>query len=205
VVFAVSLGILSGFEKPFRFANTPIVKYFIIAVVLLIAMHIVSVLPRLKKSYWLWDEANALYTMNSYKEANKSFQEAYSLYLDHNGIFLLNYAKSLYLSEDYNKALEMLKEGKQYYTDEVYFTTLGDTYKALDEYQKAEKAYWQAANLVPHKFYPLYLLAKLYDHTGNKKEVLQTVKQIMNKKVKVHSPAIEQIKEEMRQLKKKYQ
>jgi hypothetical protein len=45
----------------------------------------------------------------------------------------------------------------------------------------------------------------LYDHTGNKKEVLQTVKQIMNKKVKVHSPAIEQIKEEMRQLKKKYQ
>ena len=62
-----------------------------------------------------------------------------------------------------------LKAGKIYYTDEVYFTTLGDTYKALDEYQKAEKAYWQAADLVPHKFYPLYLLAKLYDQNGNKK------------------------------------
>ena len=205
LVFFVSLGIVSASHKPLNFLKPIVIKPVIIAIAVSIAVYSFIITPKLYKSYWLWNEANLLYSFGYYKEANNSFYEAHNLYLDHNGIFLLNYAKSLYLSEQYEKALEMLKEGKKYYTDEVYFTTLGDTHKALGNYHKAEKAYWQAAHLVPHKFYPLYLLAKLYDQTGNKNRVLQTVNQIMNKKVKVHSPAIEQIKEKMKQLKKKYQ
>ena len=117
-----------------------------------------------------------------------------------NWIFLLNYGKSLYLSGQYRESLEILERGKDYYTDEVYFTTPGDACKALGKHNQAEKAYKTAANMVPHKFYPLYLLATLYDETGEKAKARQTARNILNKDVKIHSTAIEEIKAEMEEL-----
>jgi regulator of replication initiation timing len=54
--------------------------------------------------------------------------------------------------------------------------------------------------MVPHKFYPLYLLAKLYHSTGQTEKAAAIAKEILGKAVKVTSKAIEEMKEEMKQL-----
>jgi len=220
VIFAVSLGSAGAFLKPARFPKS-IFKRFqtrslaekgkqifakstLIILVAGIVLYSILIAPKLYKSYWLWDEAKALYRMGSYREANNSFQQAYHVYLKHHGIFLLNYGKSLYLAGQYKESLEILKQARNYYTDEVYFTTLGDTYNALGDHRQAEQAYKTAANMVPHKFYPLYLLARLYDETGQNTKAKQTARNILNKEVKVHSTAIEEMKTEMEELIVKY-
>jgi antitoxin component YwqK of YwqJK toxin-antitoxin module len=50
----------------------------------------------------------------------------------------------------------------------------------------------------PTKFYPLYLLAKLYDASGQQQNALAMANTILHKEVKVHSKAIDEIKEEMK-------
>ena len=190
LVFALSLAMTGGYLKPVRLPKPFIIKPALTLLVLAIAVYSYIRSPIIYKSYWLWDEAKSLYGMGSYREANNSFRQAYDTGLSHNGIFLLNYGKSLYLSGQYRESLEILNRGRDYYTDEVYFTTLGDACKALGKHSQAERAYKTAANMVPHKFYPLYLLATLYDETGEKAKARQTARDILNKDVKVHSTAI---------------
>ena len=60
--------------------------------------------------------------------------------------------------------------------------------------------YRLAANVVPNKFYPLYLLVKLYDETGQTEKARAMARELLNKEVKVPSKAIEEIKAEMERL-----
>jgi tetratricopeptide (TPR) repeat protein len=87
-----------------------------------------------------------------------------------------------------------------YTSDEILYTTLGDTYKSLKRYAEAEQAYKHAYYVVPHKLYPRYLLANLYRETGKKEEAIRTAKSILNQKIKVHSTATEEIIKEMQDL-----
>nr|MDA3878836.1 hypothetical protein [Prolixibacteraceae bacterium] len=77
------------------------------------------------------------------------------------------------------------------------------SYKALEKYKSAEQQYSQAASMAPAKFYPLYLQAKLYDASGQQQKALAMAKTILKKEIKVHSTAIEEIKEEMKQIKER--
>ena len=63
---------------------------------------------------------------------------------------------------------------------------------------KAEKAYLHAWQMIPSRFYPKYLLAKLYDETGQKDKAVKVAQELLNKNVKIDSRAIEKIKQEMR-------
>ena len=72
--------------------------------------------------------------------------------------------------------------------------------KATGEYMKAEEQYQLAAYTVPHKFYPLYLLAKLYEETGQNEKAVTIAREIMDKTVKIPSQAIEEIREEMQEI-----
>lgn len=174
--------------------KTPVV----IAALLLAGFYLLQI-PKLKKAYWLWDEANSLYQINAYSAATESFAEAY-LVLQYNGLFLQQYAKNQVMQNQYEEAVILLYEAGNYYKDEFSFIALGDVYKALNQNRKAETQYQLAANMVPHKFYPLYLLAKLYNETGQKDKAVAFAWQLLNKEVKVPSKAIEEIKEEMREV-----
>jgi len=105
--------------------------------------------------------------------------------LQHNGLLLQQYGKSLAMEKRNEEAIILLKQAGNYYKDEYSFIALGDAYKALGETNKAEVQYQLAANMVPHKFYPLYLLAKLYNQTGQHKKALALARQILTKEIKV--------------------
>ncbi|KAF0234066.1 MAG: hypothetical protein FD181_3734 [Prolixibacteraceae bacterium] len=203
LLFFYALAVLAAFKtEPFinrnRFFTGAFKTPVIAGAVVLFAFYLLQT-PRLKQAHWLWDEANSLYRINAFAEANNSFAEALPV-LKYNGLFLQQYAKSLAMENRYEEAVTLLMQAGNFYKDEYSFIALGDAYKALGETQKAEEQYQLAASMVPHKFYPIFLLAKLYNQTGQHKKALALALQILNKEIKVPSQAIEEIKEEMQEI-----
>jgi len=52
----------------------------------------------------------------------------------------------------------------------------------------------------PVRFYPKYLLAKLYDDTGQKVKAVKVARELLEKEIKVESTAIDEIKAEMQKI-----
>ncbi len=146
-----------------------------------------------------WKRAFTTYQMGAHEICIKDYKKAFP-YLKYNGDFLLNYGKALSIAEKHKKAIEILEYAKGYYPNTILFTAMGDSYKALGQTDKAEKAYLYAYHMIPSRFYPKYLLAKLYDETGQKEKAVKIAKELLNKKVKIQSTAIEEIREEMRKI-----
>ena len=80
------------------------------------------------------------------------------------------------------------------------YNKLGKNYQALKQYDRAQKAYVQAAQMNPHRIYPLYLLALLYREMGDMEKARDMARQVIGKEPKVWSPAVEEMKTEMKQL-----
>jgi tetratricopeptide (TPR) repeat protein len=203
LLFFFSLAILAALQPNLlnRAAKVynPILKPVLFAGIIALSVFYIRQIPKLKQAYWLWDEAGQLYQMGAYTEANESFAEAYPV-LSHNGLFLQQYGKSLAMEEEYTQAIEILCQATSYYNDEFTGITLGNCYQAIGDYANAETQYLLAANTVPHKFYPLYLLAKLYNESGQTEKATAMAKELLRKEIKVPSKAIEEIKAEMQQL-----
>ncbi|MDE5417940.1 O-antigen ligase family protein [Labilibaculum sp. DW002] len=146
--------------------------------------------------YQCWKEAYQLYQYPIYDDAAEEYQRASGI-LSNNGLLLQMHGKCLLMNEEFTEAKIVLEKAKLYRSDPILYTALGDTYRALKEYEKAEKAYLQAWYIIPHKFYPKYLLAKLYDETGQTTKSKRIAKELLNKKVKVKSKAIEEMRSEL--------
>jgi tetratricopeptide (TPR) repeat protein len=179
--------------KPVTFNMKPL----FIAAILLITIIAYPKINALKSAYITWNDAFDLYNYGLYEESIEDYKKAYPV-LKHNGAYLINYGKALSLTEKHTEAVTILKQAKSYQSNSVLYTALGDSYKALEKYKSAEQQYSQAANMSPTKFYPLYLLAKLYDASGQQQNALAMANTILHKEVKVHSKAIDEIKEEMK-------
>ena len=54
--------------------------------------------------------------------------------------------------------------------------------------------------MAPARFYPMYLLAKLYNETGQAEKAVVVAKKVLEKEVKIESTAIEEIKEQMKRI-----
>ena len=104
------------------------------------------------------------------------------------------------MESKYHEAIIKLTEAGSYFKDEFWYIILGDCYKATGEFSKAEDHYQLAANMIPHEFYPLYLLAKLYHETGQNKKAIVIAQEVMDKVVKVPSKAIDEIRDEMQEI-----
>lgn len=74
---------------------------------------------------------------------------------------------------------------------------MGKNYQALKQYENAEKAFRQAHFMIPHRFYPLYLLAKMYFESGQTEKGKAIALQLLHKKTKIHSTAIDEMKNEI--------
>lgn len=146
-----------------------------------------------------WDYALMTYQMGDYSASIDEYKRVHS-YFKEDGEFLINYGKALSMAKKHKQSVEILTKAKKHLQNTVLYTTLGDSYKALGNFKSAEKLYQTAANMVPAQFYPLYLLAKLYKKSGQNKKAIKMATELLNKKVKIQSTAIEEIKDEMRVL-----
>ena len=74
---------------------------------------------------------------------------------------------------------------------------MGKNYQALEQYDRAEKAFRQAAYMVPHRLYPYYLKAKMYFESGQTEKALEAARQLIAKEPKVMSEAVREMKQEL--------
>jgi O-antigen ligase len=156
----------------------------------------------MQDAYKKWNRTRALYSMNMYREAAEEYAVQYP-YLQDEITFLFEYANSLSKSEQYEKSNEILRRTMQISCDPMLYNIMGKNCQALKEYECAEQSFRKAANLVPNRLYPHYLLAKLYHETGQKDKMEQEINIVMTKTPKVESKAVEEMREELKQLEMK--
>jgi tetratricopeptide (TPR) repeat protein len=144
-----------------------------------------------------WRLANTAYQLKAYKYSIDYFSQAHS-HLKSNGEFLLQYGKALYFIKDYHNSIEILKRANSIFPNSLTHTSIGDNYRALGDFEKAEGQYIKASNMVPGRIFPKYLLAKIYLENGNIEKAKETAIDILNQKIKIESKAVEQIIVEMK-------
>lgn len=185
----------------------PIVRYIIMfcitGVVFTVVYFGAGFLKQQTEALKGWKYAYMLYGMGDYERSTAAYEKVYPV-LRYNGDFLTNYGKALSLAEKNREAVEVLLQAAKFYPNIVVYTALGDSYKAIGEYDKAERAYLRAWYMNPSRFYPQYLLARLYDETGQAAKALATARYLLHKEVKVPSQAIDEILEAMREIIEKH-
>ncbi|WP_198027614.1 O-antigen ligase family protein [Seonamhaeicola sp. S2-3] len=174
-------------------------KTSILVSLLLISVFSFNYVNRLDASFKNWKLAQSSYQYGDYESAIAEYQAAYPK-LKNNGEFLMNYGKALSIYKQDKKAIQILERSKTHLNTTIIETALGDTYKNMKQYKQAEAAYKHAANMIPSRFYPPYLLAKLYDESGQNGKALAMAKTILSKDVKIPSTAIKEIRQEMKHI-----
>ncbi|MBN2357711.1 O-antigen ligase family protein [candidate division KSB1 bacterium] len=177
----------------------PASGFMIIAAVLLLNYTIKSYF-----NYKEWHTAVQLALMQQYGPAVERYEKLYP-HLEHEGQFLLNYGGTLSLMGDHHKAIELLQKARQRYADPNIHISLGNSYAALGHIQKAEYHYRLAYRIIPNRFYPLYLLTKLYFNHDMLDQARQMAGTVIRFREKVPSPAIDEMKQEIKALLKTVQ
>jgi O-antigen ligase len=126
-------------------------------------------------------------------------QEQYP-YLQDEIKFLFEYAQSLSKSGEYEKSNKILQEAMQISCDPMLYNIMGKNYQSLQEYKLAEQNLQKAANLVPSRLYPHYLLAKLYYEMGLMEKTELEINIVLTKTPKVDSKAVEEMRKELKKL-----
>ncbi len=120
--------------------------------------------------------------------------------LGRNGLFLYNHAAELHEVKEYEKSIAVFGRCMRYFNDMDVQVLLADNCRGLGKHGDAERHLKTAAAMCPVRFMPLYELAKLYETSRCHEKAIALAKTILNKRVKVPSPAVNAIKNEMRQL-----
>lgn len=178
------------------FAST-MVLFTALIVVLIIFYPTSKCICRQYKGYKSWKDASDIYNVGAYPECLEDFELAFP-FLKNNGNFLVQYGKALEIAGKFESSNLLLEEAKLHLNNVILYTCQGNNYKAIGKHTQAEQAYLHAWHMAPARFYPLYLLAKLYDETEQHEKAVTMAKKIMEKEVKVRSIAITEIQKEMK-------
>jgi hypothetical protein len=151
-------------------------------------------------AYKQWRVTRVHYHAGLFQETAESHGSLYP-YLDDQVQFLFEYAQCLSKSDQPGESNTVLQRAMQISCDPMLYNIMGKNYQAMKDYERAEIALVKATQVVPSRLYPWYLLAKLYAEMGSKEKMIETVDIVLTKEPKVHSPAVEEMREEMNKLK----
>lgn len=152
-----------------------------------------------------WMNARVLYRSGAYIAANKVYEKLYPA-LEKRGTFLFEYGHSLHKSGYYLKSSELLDQARMYSNDPMVLNIMGKNCQALGDYKSAEVLFLHSINRLPGRIYPYYLLAKLYyEPEFRDKEKFRAMKwNVLNRRPKVPSTAIEEMRIEVEELAKSW-
>ena len=114
--------------------------------------------------------------------------------------FVFDYANMLKNEGRYTISNQVLQKGMKISCDPVLYILTGLNYQQIKEYTAAETYFRKAADLVPNRLYPYYLLANLYLEMGLSDKACIMAKIVLTKEPKVHSQAIVEMREEMKEI-----
>lgn len=146
-----------------------------------------------------WRESRRWYTMEFYDYVLEDYPALLPL-MKENQAFLFEYGRSLHLEGQHRESVEILRLAVRQSADPMQYNVLGNAYKALGRYGKAAECYLKAQDMVPHRIYPNYLLAKLYDELGDRRAAALYARRLLATPLKVESPATRDLRREMEAL-----
>ena len=94
-------------------------------------------------------------------------------------------AQNSFMNDSPEKALEVLEETAKIIPTCELFCDMGDTYRKLNQYKKAEQSYRLAGNMIPSRITPKYKLFVLYKDSGDSLSAVKIANEIMAMKIKV--------------------
>ena len=153
-----------------------------------------------------WQKCRLLKLSGAPEIAPKGYEKLY-VSLKDNANFLVEYARCLSQQKEYSNSNKILQRAKLLKCDAMIYNIMGQNYQKMRYYQQAESCFLYAANLVPDRIYPYYLLAKLYAEPDffDKERTEQMANIVLTKSPKVDSGAIDEMRTEIRSLLKKVQ
>lgn len=143
---------------------------------------------------------NALYDyyFQEKEEGRKLIEENYSV-ISHSNEFISQYAKVLYMKEEYELCIPVLKQSIVLYPTTEKYIDLGNCYQILGEYTHAENCYKYASKMIPTLIYPHYCLFLLYQETGREKKAILLAQKIVRMKIKNETQRVMEIKRLLKQ------
>lgn len=155
------------------------------------------------QAYKGWQKTKILLNIGFHQEAITEYDNLYP-FLQHETEFLFEYAHSLSKSEQYEKSNLILEKAMAISCDPMLYNIKGKNYQAMKLYELAEQSFIKASLIVPSRLYPYYLLSKLYEETGRYEKVCEMADFIHSKEAKVHSEAVNEIREKVKSMCEKY-
>lgn len=154
-----------------------------------------------EKAQWLyaWKEEKRYFDMGIYEGTTEEYRKFYPA-LKEFFPFLFEYGQCLAKTGRYGESISVLREGAARSADPMFYNIIGRNEQALGNYEAAEAAFRQAYNMVPHRLYPLYLLAELYVSTGQYEKAAGIIRKALAQKPKIMSPAIEEMQHKLKEL-----
>lgn len=150
-------------------------------------------------AYQDWNKTQLLYNTKSYEIALPTYERLYP-YLNDQVHFLFEYAQCLSKTSHFDESNRVLHRAIQISCDPMLYNIMGKNYQSLKQYEQAEKSFRQASYIVPNRMYPHHLLFKLYYETGSMAKAQQTAEHALNKRIKVDSPAVQEMRKEIKEL-----
>ena len=150
-------------------------------------------------AYRDWKSVQVMYNTNDFENTINNYHRLYPK-LNRQKQFLFEYARCLATAEKYEASNAMLDRYLLFGSDPTIYNCMGDNYKNMGDYQKAENMYLRASQIVPGRHLPLYLLMKLYQETGQTEKERAMAKTLLEKPVKVPSATIRKIQEDARKI-----
>jgi hypothetical protein len=134
-----------------------------------------------------------------FKETNELIVQYENLkpILKNEPIFFYNYARDLFERGRYEESIQNLSICREKFNDTDVLLLLAENCMKLKNYVEAERILLLTSYMCPNRFIPLYKLVLLYDYTGNYLCAKRNAQIIIDKKIKVQSSVVYDIKKEM--------
>lgn len=148
-----------------------------------------------------WYTLKMLHDNHAYKEAIIGYKELYP-FLHSYPHFLFEYAHCLNKEKRYTESVCVLQRAALLSTDPMIYNVMAKNYQALGNYREAERYLLKSTYLLSERLYPYYLLTKLYMEPGfyNADKINKSARIVLTKEPKVHSTAIREMREEVKEI-----
>jgi O-antigen polymerase len=118
--------------------------------------------------------------------------------LAYNGEFLFNYGALLVEGGRPADGEKILRKALLSFNHIDLHLYLGNAYKMMGKFEAAKASYSHASQMIPTRFYPKYQLVLLYKDFQDTARAKKTAQEIVDMDIKVPSPLVDQIRQEMK-------
>ena len=146
-----------------------------------------------------WGRCRMLYQSGAYSQAVESYAEHYEgMKLD--ARYLFEYGHALHKLHRNEESNTILQEALQVGSDPMILNIIGKNFQEMQQYKEAEHCLLRSTHRLPGRIYHDYLIAKLYKEAGDcfpPEKLDWAVQMVLEMEPKVHSRAIEEMREEV--------